>query len=308
MALWGDAIAQLGQLLDSRFTPLNAKLDTTIRDVKALDEKLDSSVAEMHMEQASLRQALSDLQAQVHNSSEIGSTPCDDDMAPGDAWSRASSSLVTSAQLEARLVKTEQAIAETVTASLSTTPSSAGSDPWSSFERSSGAKRSHEGAPVRHRQFAVPPSLLPPTPVTGTGDRCEVWIRGFPRKLLSRVFHHHFAQVTAAADLLLDDATAQCQSYNYCYNIRFPSEDAARAFFSWGKESSSSAVLSWWGPTKLEDVTLRWGYDQALHIRRNSFALGKCWEEMKKLFVDSKVPRESYTLGSNPHAGFLHLT
>eukprot|EP00959_Pyramimonas_sp_CCMP1952_P445039 9319182-Pyramimonas_sp.AAC.1 len=64
MALWGDAIAQLGQLLDSRFTPLNAKLDTTIRDVKALDEKLDSSVAEMHMEQASLRQALSDLQAQ----------------------------------------------------------------------------------------------------------------------------------------------------------------------------------------------------------------------------------------------------
>eukprot|EP00959_Pyramimonas_sp_CCMP1952_P300351 6282234-Pyramimonas_sp.AAC.1 len=29
---------------------------------------------------------------------------------------------------------------------------------------------------------------------------------------------------------------------------------------------------------------------------------------MKKLFVDSKVPRESYTLGSNPHAGFLHLT
>jgi len=126
--------------------------------------------------------------------------------------------------------------------------------------------------------------------------------------MLSRVFNGHFELLKGASGALLDGAQAQCQSYKFCYNIRFPNEDAARAFFSWGKDTSSAVHLAWRDPKNGQDMPLRVGYDQPLHVRRKSYALGKCWELMRALFNEHGKWKDSYRLGSNPHTGTLHLT
>eukprot|EP00959_Pyramimonas_sp_CCMP1952_P281190 5878253-Pyramimonas_sp.AAC.1 len=86
----------------------------------------------MRLEQGSMQEAINVLQAQAVSASPLAAAPPGgEDKSPGDAWSRASSPLVTAAQLEARLITMENTLTEAVTAKVSAAPFSAGSDPWS---------------------------------------------------------------------------------------------------------------------------------------------------------------------------------
>eukprot|EP00959_Pyramimonas_sp_CCMP1952_P023155 486922-Pyramimonas_sp.AAC.1 len=86
---------------------------------------LDDCIAEMRLEQASTQEAINDLQVQAWNAPPLAATPPGgEDMPRGDAWSRASSPLVTAAQLEARQNVMEKTLTEAVTAVVSAAPSS----------------------------------------------------------------------------------------------------------------------------------------------------------------------------------------
>ncbi|CAK0837089.1 unnamed protein product [Prorocentrum cordatum] len=116
-----------------------------------------------------------------------------------------------------------------------------GPDSWSRFLGPRVCKRPrHASTGPSCTTYPVPPARAGPerrshSPLRDggeAGDRCKTWIRGFTRKLPSRVFVNHCELLKAAAGSLLDGAVPQRESYKYCYNIHFQSVEAARTFFS----------------------------------------------------------------------------
>ncbi|CAK0826746.1 unnamed protein product, partial [Prorocentrum cordatum] len=266
----------LGEKLDpmnKRMDELSNKLNTNIASIKNMDERLTAKLKE-HTD--SLDACRTDITTHSDRMDEFElrlsalSQGAQDGMedAAGIAGTYTAASRINS--LEASFAALEKSVKDQVTTLQSSTvgtsraSSSAGGshgasgdDPWQRY--------------IRQRTGQAPP----PGSTTNEVNKCKVWIRGFPRKLMASAFSNHFSVVKTLMDQeARDHCRAQTQNYKMSYNITFDTEELARNFHM---KCRAERILKWTDPRDAQVHELRAGLDQPLDIRHKSYVLGQCW-------------------------------
>ncbi|CAK0885039.1 unnamed protein product [Prorocentrum cordatum] len=210
----------MGQVVGPQLQPLGTDLAGVRGQAKAMDEKFEAQIAEFKLKHASMKAEL-DQARKIYWTGARGtptpgtSTPSLDDGRPDPSIP----TLVTVAELEAKMIAMDNALKYSLASSRTPSSRTTSSDPWSSFVGQPKTKNNRGWEVVPGVALAGPPS--PRGGDGGVNDMCKMWVRGFPRKLLSRAPQLQFELLRAAVPGFLVGACAQRQSYKLCYNAKF---------------------------------------------------------------------------------------